>query len=93
MKIIISGGGIAGLATAGFLLQQGIEAVIVEKAAQWSKLGYGISLWGNGVKMMQALGLDERLMQKGIIIDKWAIRNTRNELLSELDLAFDDIPP
>lgn len=93
MKVIISGAGIAGLATAGFLLQQGIEAVIVEKASEWSKIGYGISLWGNGIKMLQGLGLDEKLMEKGIKIDKWMIRNSRGDVLSELQLDFDNIPP
>lgn len=93
MKILISGGGIAGLATAGFLLQQGFEPVIVEKASEWSKIGYGISLWGNGIKMIQGLGLDEKLIKKGIKIDKWTIRNSQDDVLSELNLDFDSIPP
>lgn len=93
MKVIISGGGIAGLATAGFLMQQGIQPVIIEKAKKWSRIGYGISLWGNGIKMMQALGLDDMLFKKGRKIESWTIRDNSNEVLHEAKLDFDNIPP
>ena len=86
MRIIISGAGIAGLAAAGFLLQQGFTPVIIEKTAEWSEVGYGISLWGNGIKMRQGLGLDEKLIKKGRKIDKWrrrkfSITNTATSVL------------
>lgn len=93
MKVIISGGGIAGLATAGFLMQQGIEPVIIEKTKEWSKIGYGISLWGNGVKMMQALGLDEKMFNKGTVIKNWTLRDGQNEILHEARLHFEEVPP
>lgn len=51
MRVLISGAGIAGLALAGFLKAQGVEPVVVEKAQAWSRLGYGIALWGNGVRL------------------------------------------
>lgn len=93
MEVIISGGGIAGLATAGFLMQQGIKPILIEQAKQWSKAGYGIALWGNGMKMMQALGLDEKLIKKGLIIDSWTIRDSHNKILTEANLDFENIPP
>jgi len=48
-SVLIVGGGIAGLALAGFLAQQGREPTVVERAS-WRRTGYGIGLWGEGIE-------------------------------------------
>ncbi len=55
-RVLVVGGGIAGLATARALLRHGIEAAIVERGAAWSHPGAGMYLPANSVRALGALG-------------------------------------
>ena len=59
MKILIVGGGIGGLALAGFLKDSDIEYRIIEKKPDWSHQGYSLGMWQNGRAMLEKLGLRE----------------------------------
>lgn len=93
MRILILGAGIAGLALAGFLKAQGLEPVIVEKAKAWSRLGYGITLWGNGIHMLERLGLADQFYAVGDRIDAWMLRNGQGQTLKQADLQLAHLPP
>ncbi|MFB6076821.1 MAG: FAD-dependent oxidoreductase, partial [Candidatus Nanohaloarchaea archaeon] len=54
LDILIVGGGIAGLSLAGFLRDRGMRATVVEQAAEWERVGWGIGLWGNGIAVLDA---------------------------------------
>lgn len=60
-KILISGGGIAGLAAAKFLSGQGHNVTIIDRASSFTKAGFLISLKSFGVRIMDELGLMEEL--------------------------------
>lgn len=60
-KIIISGGGIAGLTAAIFLTRQGHEVTILERASSFSKSGFLISLKSFGISIMEELGLMDHI--------------------------------
>jgi 5-methylphenazine-1-carboxylate 1-monooxygenase len=66
MKLLIIGGGIAGLATALSLHQAGIEVEIFEQTQELRELGVGINLLPHAVKELAALGLLPALDQAGI---------------------------
>lgn len=93
MRVLIAGAGIAGLALAGFLKEQGLEPVIVEKAKVWSRVGYGIALWGNGIRILERLGLAEAFYAKGDRIDAWTLRNAYGQILKQADLHWEHLPP
>ncbi len=61
MKILISGGGIAGLTVANFLRRRGHEIVIIDKAREFSNAGFVLSLKSFGVEIMRELDLEEKL--------------------------------
>lgn len=61
MKILITGGGIAGLAAALSLKRSGHDITVIDKAASFQKLGYGISLKGFGIELLEQLGLVKEL--------------------------------
>lgn len=61
MRALIVGGGIGGLTAAIALRQQGIEAVVVEQAAQMSEIGAGIQIASNAVLVLRALGLEDKI--------------------------------
>ncbi|MBI1648944.1 FAD-dependent monooxygenase [Hyphomicrobium sulfonivorans] len=58
---LILGGGIAGLASALAFARQGIASHILEKRANYSEEGAGIQIGPNGTRILQQLGVAERL--------------------------------
>ncbi len=58
-KVIVSGAGIAGLATALALRQRGVAVTVLEQATQLREAGAGLQIAPNGSRVLQALGLDE----------------------------------
>lgn len=59
LKVIISGGGIAGLALSHWLHRIGATAIVLERAPRFQALGHYISLKGNGVEMVRRMGILE----------------------------------
>lgn len=60
-KILISGGGIAGLTAAKLLSAQGHDVTVTDRASSFTKAGFLISLKSFGVRIMEELGLMEEL--------------------------------
>lgn len=61
MRIAVVGAGIGGLAAAVGLQQAGAEVVILERSVELRTLGAGLSLFGNGLTALDALGLAAQL--------------------------------
>ncbi|MBM6550812.1 FAD-dependent urate hydroxylase HpxO [Marinomonas ostreistagni] len=59
MKAIIIGAGIGGMSAAAALHQQGIECEIFEAVKEMKPVGAAISIWSNGVKCMNHLGMGD----------------------------------
>ncbi|MFT3767886.1 MAG: FAD-dependent monooxygenase [Minicystis sp.] len=57
MRVLISGGGIAGMAAAWWFERAGAEVTIVEKARSFQPLGHYITLKSHGVHTVEAMGL------------------------------------
>jgi len=60
-KILISGGGIAGLTAAKLLAGQDHQVTVIDRAPSFTKEGFLISLKSFGVRIMEELGLMEEL--------------------------------
>ena len=65
MRVLVSGGGVAGLAAAIALTQRGIEVDLVERSTSWRTNGAGITLYPNGERALRTLGLDEAVVGAG----------------------------
>lgn len=61
MRIIIVGAGIGGLAAAAGLSQTGHDVVVLERASDLSPVGAGISLFANGYRALDTIGVGDRL--------------------------------
>src|SRR5580700_1574484 len=61
LKVLISGGGIAGLAAANYLHRGGHTVTVIDKAPAFQKLGYLLSLKSFGIKILGELGLRDEL--------------------------------
>jgi FAD-dependent urate hydroxylase len=86
LKIAIVGAGIGGL-TAGIALRRmGYAVEIYDKASQLRPAGAGISLWSNGVKVMNWLGLGDAMASIGGHMERMEYRSHDDKLLSHVDL-------
>lgn len=63
MKVLIAGGGIGGLSAAVALLQRGIDVEVYEQAPELKEVGAGIQISPNGNKVLDALGVFNRLKE------------------------------
>jgi 2-polyprenyl-6-methoxyphenol hydroxylase-like FAD-dependent oxidoreductase len=84
-RVLVVGGGIAGLATAAALNRKGIATVVLERRDQALDAGLGINLPGNAVLALAALGLGEGLEQLGAPLRRREYRNRRGRLLFSVD--------
>ena len=65
LRVIVSGGGIAGLALAYWLDRIGASTVVIERAPRFQALGHYISLKGNGVEMVRRMGIFDACQARG----------------------------
>lgn len=72
MNITIIGAGMAGLTTGIALKKFGHQVSIYEQAEQILPVGAAISLWSNGVKCLNYLGLTDQVSQLGGQMDNLA---------------------
>lgn len=78
-KALIIGCGIAGPALALFLKRAGIESEIYE--AREVSVGFALNLSGNGVAVLQELGLDGPAFAEGSAVTKWVMQNWKGKHL------------
>src|SRR4051812_6752293 len=79
MRVIIVGGGIAGLSAALSLHQIGVECRVYEAVARLEPVGHGINLQPNAVRELTALGLGESLARDGILTAELAFYNKHGQ--------------
>ncbi|WP_234353686.1 FAD-dependent monooxygenase [Gordonia iterans] len=58
IRVLVVGAGVGGLASAGALRRAGAEVTVVERTDRFGRVGAGLSLFGNGFRALEALGLD-----------------------------------
>ncbi len=86
-RILIVGGGIAGLTLARAFHHQGFRAELVERSPSWQATGAAIQLHANGMRILHALGLGEAIEQAGAAIHHWMYCDQFGEVLCQIDLA------
>ena len=87
MRILIVGGGVAGLAMARALRRVGLASEIVERADAWRIESAGVYVPGNGMSALQRLGLADDVAAAGAVVDVRRLRDDRGRLLIEFDEA------
>lgn len=85
-RILISGGGIAGLTCAYWLHQYGHQPVVIEKANQVRKDGYLIDFAGTGWDVARRMGLVPQLQQKELPVPAVLFKNRQGKTAASFDL-------
>lgn len=86
MKALIIGGGIGGLTAAIALRRAGIEATVFEHSDNLRESGTGLTLWCNATRILQALGLGDRLKSVSSPLAHGEIRDATGRLLAGIPL-------
>jgi FAD-dependent urate hydroxylase len=69
VKAVIIGAGMGGMSAAIALRQIGIETEVYERVTENRPVGAAISVWSNGVKCLNYLGLEQQTAALGGIVD------------------------
>ena len=80
LKAIIIGAGIGGLTTAIALKRAGYQIEVYDRVKELRPVGAGISLWSNGVKVMNWLGLGDEIHKIGGEMNRMTYLNKENRL-------------
>lgn len=84
-KVLIIGGGIAGISLASFLQDdKEYEITIVERAPAWRTIGYAVGIWANGLKILKKLNLSNSFWENTTLTKKGAIMNTRGKIVFDV---------
>jgi 2-polyprenyl-6-methoxyphenol hydroxylase-like FAD-dependent oxidoreductase len=85
-RILIVGGGIAGLSLSAALRQRGIDAEIVERKALWEPVGGGIAVQPNAMRVLHRLGIGAAIERAGAVVHHWQFLDEQGEMLCDVEL-------
>ncbi len=88
MRILISGGGIAGLTLAYWLQQYGCVPVVIEQAEGVRRDGYAIDFFGTGYEVAERMDLIARLQPQQVPLAYVAYVNGAGQSIASLDIGL-----
>ena len=86
LKVVVIGAGIGGLTTGIALKQLGYKVEIYDRVSELRPAGAGISLWSNGVKVLNQLGLGREMAEIGGKMNRMEYRSHKDESLTNIPL-------
>ena len=86
LKVIIIGAGMGGLTTAISMTQAGYDVEVYDRVGQLRPAGAGISLWSNGVKVLNHLGMGEEIAALGGAMQRITYLSQTGETLTDFSL-------
>jgi len=86
-KLIISGGGIGGVATALALHRAGFETTVFERAPAFTETGAGMSLWPNATRVLRSLGVLEQILECGEPVTQFNLHRPNGKLISAIKMT------
>ena len=85
-SVLIIGGGIGGVAAALALCRVRVPVRLFERAPELSEVGAGLGLWMNALRVLDQLGVGERVRQLGAPLRVAEVCSAGGAVLSRLDL-------
>lgn len=81
LPVLVSGGGIGGLAAALALVRQGFNVQVFEQAAEIGEIGAGIQLGPNAFHAFDALGVGDKTRGRAVYTDHMVMHDAIDETL------------
>ncbi len=95
-RVLVVGGGITGGVLSLALAQRGVDVVLVEVRQELGGVGHGITLQGNALKAFHAVGVFDRIAEKGFPFDKLRMRTADGHVIAEMPtppMGGAEVPP
>ena len=86
-RILVVGGGIAGLSAAIALNDAGLTVELVESRRHWPVTGAAITMHANGVRALGRLGLGTGLRAAAAVLPTWSFHDAHGNLRCTTDLT------
>ncbi len=86
-RALVVGAGIAGLTAAIALRQRGWEVEVLERATEVGPAGSGLSLWPNGLRGLDALGIGAEVREQALAATEAGMRDPSGRWLARTDIA------
>jgi 2-polyprenyl-6-methoxyphenol hydroxylase-like FAD-dependent oxidoreductase len=83
-RVLVVGGGITGGVLALALRQQGVEVVLVDLRPELGGVGHGITLQGNALKAFKAVGIYDRLAERGFPFSHLRLKTADGHVIAEI---------
>src|ERR1700759_2881260 len=87
LSIAVVGAGMGGLAAAAAVRRLGIDVMVYEQASQFARIGAGIQIGCNAMKVLRQLGLEPRLRAHSFYPRSWNNRDWRTGEI-KFDMIF-----
>lgn len=81
MRVLIVGGGIAGLTLAALLQQRGFNPTLVERIPEYGSVGYVIVLWPSGSRILKGLGVYKDLLDVGLQFTTYNVSDKQGQMI------------
>ncbi len=84
-RILIAGGGIAGLTTAIALQQKQLDFLVLEAVPEIKAVGAGITLAGNAMRALRKINISDDVKKQGHMISSMIIQDEKGKVISVMD--------
>lgn len=85
LRVIVVGGGIGGMAAAIALHRGGHDVEVWERAADIGEVGSGLTLWPNGLRALDAIGVGAQVRSRAMADTEGGIRDRSGRWLTRTD--------
>jgi FAD-dependent urate hydroxylase len=86
VRVLVVGGGIAGLSLAAALPAGRFDVTVVERRADGAPTGGGIAMQPNGMRALRTIGAAEAVERAGATIDRFTFIDATGDALCDVDL-------
>ncbi|MEM7007519.1 MAG: NAD(P)/FAD-dependent oxidoreductase [Thermodesulfobacteriota bacterium] len=81
MRVLVVGGGIAGLTLTALLQQRGFKPTLVERIPEYGAVGYVIVLWPSGSRILKGLGVYRELLDVGLQFTTYNVSDKKGQMI------------
>lgn len=83
-RVLVVGGGVTGGVLSLALAQKGVEVVLVDLRTSLGGVGHGITLQGNALKAFAAVGIYDKLAERGFPFSHLRLRTADGHVIAEI---------
>lgn len=83
-RVLVVGAGVTGLMLSLGLAEKGVGVVLVEQHTELGGIGHGITLQGNALKAFAAVGIYDKLADKGFPFSHLRMRTVTGDVIAEI---------